>query len=289
MFELKELNIKLHNICAIYLINNMRRYATNKLALKNIRELSFGDIGALLCVSIFSQICIRKIYERKQSTETNFELKFIDTTNEKYICDKQLAHEIQKIQILFNTDKYDIIKKSKINFASRKTILLHGPPGNGKTSFAKYIANTHNKQLANINLASISSCWVGDEPAKIYQICNTIDNLESNENIYFFDEIDSIMSKRSSTSGHISEKDHAKSVNAFLAWIDGVNNNNNLLLFATNNMNALDNAFINRMIFKIKIPPVSKENMMLFWKYHFSHLNDSDINKLSNMHIEHAY
>jgi SpoVK/Ycf46/Vps4 family AAA+-type ATPase len=79
---------------------------------------------------------------------------------------------------------------------------------------------------------------------------------------------------------NVSAIDHNRCVTTMLSWIDGIQKNNNILIFATNNIKVLDTAFVDRMAIKIHFPHVTEENMKLFWKYHFDHFDDNDIMKL---------
>jgi ATP-dependent 26S proteasome regulatory subunit len=79
--------------------------------------------------------------------------------------------------------------------AAPKGILLHGPPGTGKTMLAKMIANNSGIALINISSSTLVSKFSGESEKMIDALFSTAKRLEPC--IIFIDEIDSILGKRS--------------------------------------------------------------------------------------------
>ncbi|MBS0287889.1 MAG: ATP-binding protein [Proteobacteria bacterium] len=79
------------------------------------------------------------------------------------------------------------------NLSPRKTVLLHGPPGCGKTHLAKYIANTLKMRLFLVRFDSLISSFLGETGSNIRQIFNFI---SSNRCVLFIDELDAIAKLR---------------------------------------------------------------------------------------------
>ncbi|MGM0771838.1 MAG: AAA family ATPase [Halobacteriota archaeon] len=116
-------------------------------------------------------------------------------------------------------------------------ILLHGPPGCGKTMMAKAAAKECGADFISVKTSSIVSKWVGASEKNIKKIFDTARECE--KAIIFFDEIDSIAGRRSES------EDYAKRVvNELLAQMDGVDtaDDNLLVLSATNEPWAIDPA-----------------------------------------------
>ncbi|WP_135604532.1 26S protease regulatory subunit [Methanococcoides sp. NM1] len=116
-------------------------------------------------------------------------------------------------------------------------ILLHGPPGCGKTMMAKAAAKECGADFISVKTSSIVSKWVGASEKNIKKVFDTARECE--KAIIFFDEIDSIGGRRSEA------EDYAKRVvNELLAQMDGVDtaDDNLLVLSATNEPWAIDPA-----------------------------------------------
>ncbi|SDF97037.1 transitional endoplasmic reticulum ATPase [Methanolobus vulcani] len=116
-------------------------------------------------------------------------------------------------------------------------ILLYGPPGCGKTMMAKAAAKECGAEFISVKTSTIVSKWVGASEKNIKQIFDIA--RQGKRSIIFFDEIDSIASRRSES------EDYAKRVvNELLAQMDGVDTASDdlLVLAATNEPWAIDPA-----------------------------------------------
>jgi len=118
-----------------------------------------------------------------------------------------------------------------------KGVLLHGPPGCGKTLVARAVANESDAYFIAINGPEIMGKFYGESEHRLRQV---FDDAEKNApSIIFIDEIDAIAPKREEVTGEVERRVVAQ----LLALMDGLESRGQVIVIgATNRPNALDPA-----------------------------------------------
>jgi len=118
-----------------------------------------------------------------------------------------------------------------------KGVLLHGPPGTGKTRLARAVANESAAEFFLINGPEIMGSAYGESEGKLRQIFE--EAAKAAPSIVFIDEIDSIAPKRGQVSGEAEKRLVAQ----LLTLMDGLESRANIVVIAaTNRPEALDEA-----------------------------------------------
>jgi transitional endoplasmic reticulum ATPase len=125
----------------------------------------------------------------------------------------------------------------RLGIEAPKGVLLHGPPGTGKTMLAKAVAGETSSNFVSIGGPEIMSKFYGESEGKLREIFK--DAEENSPSIIFIDEIDSIAPKRNEVQG----EEERRIVAQLLSLMDGLNSRGKVVVIgATNRPNSIDEA-----------------------------------------------
>ncbi len=118
-----------------------------------------------------------------------------------------------------------------------KGVLLHGPPGTGKTRLAQAVANESDAEFFIINGPEIMGSGYGESEKRLREVFEEASRAAPA--IIFIDEIDSIAPKRTQVPGEAEKRLVAQ----LLTLMDGLEKRANLVVIAaTNRPDAIDEA-----------------------------------------------
>ncbi|MEK6928411.1 MAG: CDC48 family AAA ATPase [Nanoarchaeota archaeon] len=209
----------------------------NDLFGSNFGFSGFQQIKFLVVSTSPSQPCIIN-----ENTEVILNPKAVELAEESfpdvtYEDIGGLTEEVKKIREMVELPLKHPEIFDKLGIEPPKGVILHGPPGAGKTLLAKAVANESEANFILLNGPEIMSKYYGESEKKIRDI---FEDAEKNApSIIFIDEVDAIAPKREDVQGEVERR----VVSQLLTMMDGLKSRGKIVVIgATNRINSIDPA-----------------------------------------------
>ena len=151
-----------------------------------------------------------------------------------------LGHAIERIRDVIELPYKEKELFEKVHLVAPRGILLHGPPGCGKTLLVKAVASENKMTFFNVSIADILSKWVGESERIVKELFKQAK--ERRPSIIFFDEIEALFTVRGllDTSGV-----HKNIIAQILSEMDGIIDLHDVYVIgATNRPDLVDPALL---------------------------------------------
>ncbi|KAL0248609.1 hypothetical protein GEMRC1_003843 [Eukaryota sp. GEM-RC1] len=171
-----------------------------------------------------------------------------------------------------------------------RVVLLHGPPGSGKTSLCKALAHKlsivlkkryHSSYLVEINAHSLFSRWFSESGKLVLRLFDSIFDMLADSGTFIvvlIDEVESLSASRKAALSGSEPSDAIRVVNALLTQIDRIGKLPNVLITCTTNItSAVDLAFVDRADLKVYLGPPSVRVIYTLFRQSITSLIESHL------------
>jgi len=138
-------------------------------------------------------------------------------------------------------------------------VLFVGPPGTGKTLAAEALAHALGLPLVVVDLAAVTSKWVGETEKHLRQI---FEDLVSPETVVVFDEAEALFGRR--VEARQAQDRYANLEVSYL--LQRMDDHQGLVILTTNFQPALDEAFLRRLDLIVRFPFPDEEARERLWR-----------------------
>ncbi|CAG8588090.1 13265_t:CDS:10 [Acaulospora morrowiae] len=227
--------------------------------------------------------------KKKESKARSEEIKNLKLNEyeEVILTEVIFPDEISKLESLRESVIYPLCYPQLFTSSSgllgvSKGVLLHGPPGCGKTMLAKALARESGATFINLHVSTLTDKWFGESNKLVSAVFSVAKKLQPC--IIFIDEIDAFLRERRSNDHEVTGMMKAE----FMSLWDGLTTDENtriVVLGATNRPNDIDYAILRRMPkrFAIRLPNDEQRRNILEIMLQDQSLEDNfDFNELVN-------
>lgn len=206
------------------------------------------------------------------------------------IAEKQLFYgesiqnQIEELGGLLDEGHYQEItsRMKKAGFRCGFTCLFYGAPGTGKTETVLQLARQTGRDILQVDVSKIKSCWVGESEKNIKSLFDSYkDKVKKSEKapILLFNEADAIINKRQEGAERSVDKMENSIQNIILQEMENLDG---IMIATTNLAQNMDKAFERRFLYKIKFEKPTLEARMHIWHEMIPALSDDDIKTLAD-------
>lgn len=158
-------------------------------------------------------------------------------------------------QLIEEHRRADVLRAS--GYEPRHRVLLSGPPGNGKTSFAEAVAESLGLPFYVVRYDALIGSYLGETNARLRKL---FDYVRTTPSVLFFDEFDAIGKER----GDTHETGEIKRVVSFLLMQLDQLPSYVIVVAATNHGELLDRAVWRRFQMRLSMPAPQRKDVTVF-------------------------
>ncbi|MFC4407180.1 proteasome-activating nucleotidase Pan1 [Haloarchaeobius iranensis] len=253
----------------------IKQHGNNQEALTEVTDEMREEIEPDMRVAVNNSLSIVKTL----SNETDVRARVMEVTESPEVSYADIGGLEEQMQEVRETVEMPLEKPemfTEVGIDPPSGVLLHGPPGTGKTMLAKAVANETDATFIKMAGSELVHKFIG-EGAKLVRDLFQVAR-EHEPAVIFIDEIDAIAAKRteSKTSG---DAEVQRTMMQLLSEMDGFEERGDIrIIAATNRFDMLDRAILRPGRFDrlIEVPKPDVEGREIIFKIHTRDMNVSD-------------
>ena len=230
---------------------------------------------------LFSELGLKSRNDNKPNNDL---IKSEKIVGKRLFYGKRIQEQIDELSQLLDESHYQKIhaRMKESGFRCGFTCLFYGAPGTGKTETVLQLARKTGRDIMEVDVSQIKSCWVGESEKNIKGLFESYREKVKKSSItpiLLFNEADAIIGTRQEGAERAVEKMENSIQNIILQEMENLDG---ILIATTNLAQNMDNAFERRFLYKIKFEKPTLEARMSIWHEMIPTLSDSDTETLAS-------
>lgn len=230
---------------------------------------------------LFAELNLPSLDEGKKRGDV---LKSEEITPKELFYGDKIKSQIDELGKLLENEQYNQIRARMMDtgFRCGFACLFYGAPGTGKTETVLQLARQTGRDILQVNISQIKSCWVGESEKNIKEV---FDNYKGKVKecqitpILLFNEADAIIGKRQEGAERAVDKMENSIQNIILQEMETLDG---ILIATTNLAQNMDKAFERRFLYKIKFEKPTIEARMSMWHEMIPKLSEDECRILAS-------
>lgn len=204
---------------------------------------------------------------KKDTNEEDFSIENPKWSLTEVILSNDTLEQIEEM-LAYMQHRHKLLEewdfKRFLKLGNGLSINFFGQPGTGKSVTAEAIAHKLGMTIIKASYGELESELVGRTSKNLAEIFKKAEEANS---LLFFDEADSLLSKRITNLSQSADYGVNTARSTLLTLLDKFNG---VVIFATNLFDNYDSAFLRRIIFHVEFPLPNQEMRTSLWKFHIS-------------------
>ena len=185
----------------------------------------------------------------------------------KLIYNPKEAGQVKELSSILNEKRFREVQSRLKESGMRQGFccLFYGAPGTGKTETVYQLAKQTGRNIMQVDVDKIKSCWVGESEKNIKALFDRYRNICLNAEkapILLFNEADAVLGTRMEGASRAVDKMENSIQNIILQEMEKLEG---IMIATTNLTSNLDKAFERRFLYKIKFEKPSLEARTEIW------------------------
>ena len=220
-------------------------------------------------------------------SEVNFDIigrsreglvKFDSLAEKKLIYNEKEAPQIKELSSILSEKRFKEVQTRLKESGLRQGFccIFYGSPGTGKTETVYQLARQTGRDILQVDVDKIKSCWVGESEKNIKSLFDRYRNMCKSSDlvpILLFNEADAVLGTRMEGASRAVDKMENSIQNIILQEMEKLEG---IMIATTNLTSNLDKAFERRFLYKVKFEKPTKEARAEIWQSMMKGLKKKD-------------